>query len=413
MSVIKSISEIAPAARDASSTHAPVGSYNLAVGYLRAFITLLVVAHHSVLAYFPYAPAPPPTLVAQPRLWAAFPVVDPHKWMGWTFFVGFNDVFFMSLMFLLSGLFVQRSLERKGVGAFLRDRLLRLGVPFVFAAAVIAPLAYYPAYLMTASPSGIAGYWQQWRALGNWPAGPAWFIWLLLAFDVVAAALFVFARKLMAWLGRVVCGASARPALLFVLVAAVSAVSYIPMAIHFSAERWSAFGPFYFQTSRLLHYFAYFLIAIAAGATAMPRGLFASDGRLARRWPLWTSAMVLVYFMLVAFFIAMLSGIGKSWPWSILLGGLWVLSCAASCFGFMSLFARFATRRVVAFDSLTDNGYGMYLIHYAFVSWLQLALLRIAMPGLAKGALVFAGTVALSWGTIAALRRIPAVARVI
>ena len=170
---------------------------------------------------------------------------------------------------------------------------------------------------------------------------------------------------------------------------------------------------FAFQTSRLFHYLAYFVIAIAVGATAMPRGLFSPDGKLARRWPLWTSAMVLVHFTLVAFFIAMLSGVGKSWPWSILLGGLWVLSCAASCFGFMSLFARFATHRIALFDSLTDNAHGMYLIHYAFVSWLQLALLRIAMPGLSKGVLVFAGTVALSWATIAALRRIPAVARVI
>ena len=170
---------------------------------------------------------------------------------------------------------------------------------------------------------------------------------------------------------------------------------------------------FAFQTSRLFHYLAYFVIAIAVGATAMPRGLFSPDGKLARRWPLWTSAMVLVYFTLVAFFIAMLSGVGRSWPWSILLGGLWVLSCAASCFGFMSLFARFATHRIALFDSLTDNAHGMYLIHYAFVSWLQLALLRIAMPGLSKGVLVFAGTVALSWATIAALRRIPAVARVI
>jgi len=170
---------------------------------------------------------------------------------------------------------------------------------------------------------------------------------------------------------------------------------------------------FAFQTSRLFHYLAYFVIAIAVGATAMPRGLFSPDGKLARRWPLWASATVLIYFTLVAFFIAMLSGVGRSWPWSILLGGLWVLSCAASCFGFMSLFARFATHRIALFDSLTDNAYGMYLIHYAFVSWLQLALLRIAMPGLSKGVLVFAGTVALSWATIAALRRIPAVARVI
>jgi hypothetical protein len=35
---------------DATSTHALTGSYNLAVGYLGAF-TLLVMAHHAVLAY--------------------------------------------------------------------------------------------------------------------------------------------------------------------------------------------------------------------------------------------------------------------------------------------------------------------------------------------------------------------------
>jgi len=37
----------------AAFAHAPGTAYNLAVGYLRAFVTLLVVAHHSVLAYHP------------------------------------------------------------------------------------------------------------------------------------------------------------------------------------------------------------------------------------------------------------------------------------------------------------------------------------------------------------------------
>jgi len=69
--------------------------------------------------------------------------------------------------------------------------------------------------------------------------------------------------------------------------------------------------------------------------------------------------------------------------------------------------------RVKIFDSLTANAYGMYLVHYAFVAWLQYTLLKTALPGVAKGLLVFAGAVALSWATTAALRRIPAVARVI
>lgn len=79
----------------------------------------------------------------------------------------------------------------------------------------------------------------------------------------------------------------------------------------------------------------------------------------------------------------------------------------------MSLFARFATSRVAVFDSLTENAYGMYLVHYAFVSWLQYAMLKVSMPGLAKGMLVTLATIALSWATVAALRKIPAVARVI
>ena len=51
--------------------------YNVAIGYLRAFVTVLVVAHHAALAYHPFAPAPVASLIAEPRLWPAFPVVEP------------------------------------------------------------------------------------------------------------------------------------------------------------------------------------------------------------------------------------------------------------------------------------------------------------------------------------------------
>jgi len=90
-----------------------------------------------------------------------------------------------------------------------------------------------------------------------------------------------------------------------------------------------------------------------------------------------------------------------------------VLSCAASSFAFLALFVRFARRRIRIWDSLTANAYGIYLVHYPFVSWLQYALLKTTLPALAEGSLAFLGAVALSWGVVAAIRRIPAVARVI
>ena len=45
----------------------------VAISYLRAFVTLLVVAHHAALAYHPFGRnTPPASLLAQPRWWQAF-----------------------------------------------------------------------------------------------------------------------------------------------------------------------------------------------------------------------------------------------------------------------------------------------------------------------------------------------------
>ena len=143
---------VLPAIRENSATEltAPAGAtYNPSIGYLRAFITLLVLAHHAALAYDPFAPPPASALNGPVRWWQAFPILDPQRWTGFALFASFNDIFFMALMFFLSGMFVWKSLQRKGSGQFLRDRALRLGLPFIVAAAVVAPLAYYPAYLQT------------------------------------------------------------------------------------------------------------------------------------------------------------------------------------------------------------------------------------------------------------------------
>ena len=145
-----------------STQSKPATSYNYALGYLRGVIVALVVAHHSALAYHPFAPPLPATLVAQPRWWMAFPIVDSARWSFATILVGFNDIFFMSLMFFLSGLFFWQSLARKGSARFLRERLLRLGLPFVVAGALLAPLAYYPTWLEISQHHTTTAFWHQW-----------------------------------------------------------------------------------------------------------------------------------------------------------------------------------------------------------------------------------------------------------
>src|SRR5215472_10432655 len=253
-------------ARRKPTVNSPTSAYNVSVGYLRAFITLMVVAHHAVLAYHPYAPAPPSTLIAVPRIWQAFPVVDAQRSTLFALFVGFNDIFFMALMFFLSGLFVWKSLERKGAGIFLRDRAMRLGLPFFLSAAVVAPLAYYPTYLQSRATGGASGFLTQWFSLGNWPSGPAWFVWVLLSFDAITALLLFALPKWGESLGSLTSGADRRPGLLFAILLLVSAAAYVPLAVIFTPFRWSAWGPFTFQTGRGLNYFIYFLLGAGVGA---------------------------------------------------------------------------------------------------------------------------------------------------
>jgi hypothetical protein len=383
---------------------------------LRSFIVLLVVAHHAFLAYHPYAPAPSANFSSQPLLWTAFPVVDSRRWAGIDLFLGFNDIFFMALMFFLSGLFVWPSLERKGASKFLSDRFLRLGLPFTVAVAVLAPLAYYPAYLVTGNDPSPLAFLKQWRALGSWPSGPAWFIWVLLAFDSLAAVIYRIAPGFGNALGRSCASGDRRPATIFLGLVIGSAAAYLTMAFVFDPMRWIGAGPFFFQVSRILHYAIYFFAGIGVGACGLERGLLAREGRLGRRWPIWILASVIFFVLAIGAFIALVAAMAKGGiptGLQLFVNLTFVLSCAASGFAFLSLFMRFAQVRVRLFDRLSDNSYGIYLFHYVFVTWLQFGLLGLALSGAVKGLLVFLGALALSWATTAGIRRVQVIARLI
>jgi hypothetical protein len=95
---------------------------SIALGNLRAAVILIVLAFHSVLAYLGYLPTAAPKFEAPPYRWQAFPIIDSERWFGFDLFCALQDVYLMSFMFFLSGLFVWPSLVRKGSRNFLHQR---------------------------------------------------------------------------------------------------------------------------------------------------------------------------------------------------------------------------------------------------------------------------------------------------
>jgi hypothetical protein len=380
---------------------------NIALSNLRAVVIVIVLAFHSMLAYLASLPAGAYRFDEAPYLWQAIPVVDSHRWFAFDLFCAWQDVSLMSLMFFLSGLFVPSSLARKGSVTFLSDRFFRIGLPLVAVVVLLMPLTYYPTYRLTAADPSVGAYWQHLTALPFWPCGPQWFLWQLLAFNVLAAGLNRFAPGWSESLGRLAASARTHPMRFFVALTAVSALAYVPLALIYSPWAWTSYGPFSFQLSRALHYLVYFFAGCAVGGFGLDRGLLASDGALARHWAGWLAASVAGFVLWALPTSLVVDGRQASLIVQAGAASGFVLACASGCLALLALCLRFAPERTRILDSLSVNAYNMYLLHYVFVVWLQYALLPVALFAAGKAAIVFSGTLALSWAAAVILGNMP------
>jgi peptidoglycan/LPS O-acetylase OafA/YrhL len=371
----------------------------------RTFIILLVLLHHSVINY------------------TYFGHGDSMRWLGFDLIVLFNDSFFMAFMFFISGLFVRDSLVRKGPAIFLRDRVWRLGVPFLLSVVVLMPIAYYPTFLRYHLPGttdfNFLHFWWRTLTVGPWPSGPAWFLWVLLALDAVAAAVWWIAPRFIPTLGQLIFSARNRAMMAFVVFLIVSITAYLPMHLAFGDVSWLELGrfPLPIQTSRILLYTAYFFVGVGVGAINLRAGLLADSGELAKRWPVWLAFAVAFYGAILVLVYAHHNWVADfdSPPllWKVGYGLAFAMYSAAMAFTVSAVFLRFAKFSWRLLDALQPAAYGIYLLHYIFIIWLQYAVYDYSLSAGVKFAIVFAGTLSMSWALTVILRKIPVVARMI
>jgi peptidoglycan/LPS O-acetylase OafA/YrhL len=372
---------------------------NAALDRTRTFLTLVVLLHHSVIPYTYYGHT------------------DPKSWIGFDCVVLATDSFFMAMFFFLSGLFVWPSLARKSPQVFLRDRLLRLGLPFAIAALTIIPIAYYAIELRQHPDVSFAAFWWKTVTVGPWPSGPIWFVWVLLAFDLTASLLYRLSSRLLDPINRMSLRGYDRPAEFYLFLVAVTAVLYVPARVYFGPSKWFEFGPFSVQASRVLLYAAYFFIGAGVGAAHFNRGVLSADGRLAKSGWGWVIATLVPYCLLWVL-IYIKRGILGNPPvlphwYEASYGVFFVAFSAAILFAILAFFLRFKQSGWSILDPMQNEAYGMFLVHYPIVLWLQYWLFDFDVPAIVKAAVAFVLTVALSWAVTAALRRIPGATHVL
>ena len=365
---------------------------DIAIDYLRSSVTVAVVVHHSALAYNTFS-----SYDSAHYARSAAPIVDTVRFAPLDVLVGWNDIFFMSLMFFISGLFAVPSLARKGVGRFLADRAKRLGVPFVISAALLAPIAYYPSWLLSDSVSQ-GGFLSRFFTTDKGSAGPAWFIWVLLAFCVVVAIAYRFIPNLMKRLSW-----SPKSAGNLVVVALpATLIATIPMQVFLAPGEWfRVAGPLYFPASRSILYFVWFLLGVALGSADLERSLSREN---VRRWPLWLMVGALGYGTHAILSIGSHSANTPAWVSTLILAIAFSFCCTFTSLAALGLARSCFRTKWSPAEHFSENAYGVYIFHYGFVTWLQFSLLSQPMPAVAKFLITFSVALTASWFVTALLR---------
>ncbi len=377
------------------------------VDNLRILLTVLVLAHHSAVTYG-----------ALP-IWYWTEPSDSPSGIALMLFVIVNQFYFMGFFFLLSGLFVPGSVDRKGPGAFARDRLIRLGVPLVafwLLARPILLLREWPAR----SAEG-ESFLHFWFTVGD--VGPLWFVEVLLVMSLAYAA-FRALRARSAGLSevadaglagagvadtgtRTVVTAQPRPVsfrAIAGLVALLTVVSFLWRLVVPTGTYWEAVGlpsPAY-----LPQYVILFVVGLLAARRGWLAALTVRQGRVAL-----VVALVSVGLALGTVALATAPGAGVL----ALLGA----SLAENVFAVSAIVALLVLFREKfsgqpAWARLAaQNSFAVYVIHPLVLVGVAMLFAPMVAPAGVKFLILMVLAVPLCWGFAYLLRRIPGVARVL
>lgn len=343
---------------------------------LRAFVVLLVIALHGFMTYMAYAPD--------------CYVADRQNSIFFTLLVLLIDVPIMPIMFFIAGYFALPSLRKRGSSVVVRDKLLRLGIPWAIGVLVLAPPIAYMTYLSRDVPMGLFEFWRTDFWTEMYEQSVYWFLGVLLFMFLVLSCVYSLSSRLRAAPQRV----SIPSWKTFVSFAALTSAAFLLPNLWMSMDDWvDVYYLFVFQPVRLPVYIGYFVL----GLYAYQHGWFTAAGYQPRpgRWGLGCILFGLAYLGFRGWTLTsdeplLLAGAGT--------GILFNAFCLASLIAAVAVFQPKVNGAGFFWKSQAANSYGIYYLHPLVLAPLTYALRNVSFSVFFKVVLVIPLTIALSWG---------------
>ncbi|MBF4692143.1 acyltransferase family protein [Fusibacter ferrireducens] len=378
-----------------NGSNAVRGNRNRGIDYFRVFLMLLVVWHHATLAYGTTG--------------SGVLITDEDTFLGFDLIALYNDSFFMFAFFFISGLFAYKSVLKKGDKTFLKERSIRLLLPFAFGTLWINPIAHYFSLLNKNGESfSITAYFQFLISnFGKIEANHLWFLWVLFLFSGMLVVYHQIPKRFsQRHLEKYLTNSGYFTWVMILL----SLVAFLPIQNFEAGGFVTIIKPFNMQVSRILIYFLYFVAGNVIGAYGIQKCFLFQEKFQKKGW-LWLALSLVATVMNLGIHIIreIMEDSALKDVIVVVDQSMIVLISLFALYGFMSLFTLYSKGEHRILNVLAKEAMGIYVIHYAVATGLQYALTFVELPGLVKGVVVTASTLMISLGLIIGFKKIPVV----
>ena len=354
---------------------------------LKLHLIILVVFHHVLVAYGASG--------AWPLVDKATDIFSPQIF---TMIAAINQSFFMNLFMLLSGFFIVSSLTKKGKGKYIKERLLRLGLPLILYPILIVPVINFIVERFGNGKN--VSFFDTFRI--TWNVGPLWFIEALLIFTIV----FVLIRGTKPIV--VFKDVFPKNKAIFSSIFVLAILTYI-VRIFFPVNKWI----YHFMFGHFVVYIFMFFI----GIVAYHNNWFEHLNKL-KSWRFAWIGAILGFIIING---TMFYGLGVDIN-SLLGGGtlpslifaFWDTSSAfAIILSLLYYYDKKKNKQKKLAKQMSPNSYGTYIFHSVIIILLMAPLFYLNMSTVIKAFIVFPLAVILSFGLTWLIKKIPGVKRVL
>ena len=343
---------------------------------LKILLTILVVMHHTMITYGAAG-------------WWYFrdPNTDMLSSTILSILAGINQAFFMGLFFFISTYFVPGSYNRKGAKKFLKERFIRLGIPYLIYIGIISPIMIY--YLNYESQISFlefyASYFQSLERIGDFIGsnGPLWFILTLLFFAVFYS---LWRQIFKANSEKETVKKPPSNTLLVIIIVIMTVLTFL-MRLMFPMIGGQTI--FSIQLAFVVQY----IIMLILGVVAFQRDWFRNiSDKQGKMWLI--IALLSIFFMTyVAISAGALDGdltlLVGGLHWQAFAYALWEsIFCIGMSMGLITLFRKKWNNQGKAAKTVSANAYTIYLIHAPILVVISILFVVILIFALLKFVIV-------------------------